>query len=69
MFYFYSSIYSPTFDNNTIEFTDLGGVVMTDEKQQQDRCEVMSVTAMEEPDYSQCDNCQEEHCPLMDGLC
>jgi len=42
---------------------------MTDEKQQQDRCEVMSVTAMEEPDYSQCDNCQEEQCPLMDGLC
>lgn len=32
-------------------------------------CEVKAVTDFEEPDYSQCENCVEEQCPLIDGLC
>ncbi|WP_366921937.1 hypothetical protein [Metallumcola ferriviriculae] len=40
---------------------------MSDENKKD--CQVKSVTEVEEPDYSQCEDCVEEQCPLMDGLC
>lgn len=32
-------------------------------------CQVKAVTEVEEPDYSNCEDCVEEQCPLIDGLC
>ncbi len=32
-------------------------------------CQLKTVNEIEEPDYSQCENCLEEQCPLIDGLC